>query len=94
VGFLHLLRETKVHVHVVLAVGAVLGAYFASSVLRIVLIVLAVLLGALTAWDVLVAAYGILLSGVQRWLEHRRAGLNKWGESCDPPTDVRRISAS
>jgi hypothetical protein len=45
--FLHLLRETRVHVHVILAIGAALGAYFTSGIIRVALIVVAVLLGAL-----------------------------------------------
>jgi hypothetical protein len=60
-AFFHLLRESRVYVHVILAVGAALGAYFASGNLRVVLIVVAVLLGALVIWVVLVAAYGTIL---------------------------------
>jgi hypothetical protein len=73
-AFFHLLGETRVHVHVILAVGAALGAYFSGGILRVVLIVVAVLLGALVTWDVLVAAYGtILVWGVKRWRDQRRA---------------------
>jgi len=72
--FFYLLRETRVHVPVILAVGAALGAYFASGILRVVLIVVAVLLGALITWDVLVAAYGTILGwGLKRWLDQQRA---------------------
>jgi hypothetical protein len=72
--FLRLLHETGVHLHVIPAIGAALGAYFASGVLRVVLITLAVLLGALVIWDVLLAAYGtILMWGLEQWTEQRRA---------------------
>lgn len=37
--FFHLLREAWVHVYVILAIGAALGAYFASGILRVTLIV-------------------------------------------------------
>lgn len=72
--FFHLLHEAGIHIRVILAIAAALGAYFASGVLRVVLITLAVLLGALVIWDVLLAAYGTgLMWGLKHWIEQRRA---------------------
>jgi hypothetical protein len=71
--FFRLLRETRVHIHVILAIGAAVGAYFASGIIRFALIVLAVLLGALVIWDVLVAVYLTSLAwGLKRWRDQRR----------------------
>jgi hypothetical protein len=83
--FFHLLRETRVYVPLSLAVGAVLGAYFASGILRDVFIVVAVLLGALLAWDVLVAAFGtILMWGLKLWVDRTRA-RNRRSREAQPP---------
>jgi len=72
--FLHLLRETRVYVPAFLGIATALGAYFASGVLRVALIVLAVLLGALVLWDILVAAYLTLLAwGLKTWRDRLRA---------------------
>ena len=72
--FFHLLSETTVYVPVILGIATVLGAYFASGVLRVALIVLAVLLGALVVWDVLVAAYLTILAwGLKTWRDRLRA---------------------
>lgn len=72
--FFHFLRETRVYVPAILAIGAALGAYFASGILRVALIVVAVLLGALVVWDILVAAYITLLAwGLKTWVDRRRA---------------------
>jgi uncharacterized membrane protein len=72
-AFFHLLREARVHVYVILAIGAALGAYFTSGTLRVALIVLAILLGALAVWGVLVAArLTILVWGLKRWVDHLR----------------------
>jgi hypothetical protein len=72
-AFFYLLRETRVYIPVILATGAALGAYFASGILLVPLLVLAVLLGALVIWDVLLAASGtILLWCLRRWQVHWR----------------------
>jgi hypothetical protein len=68
-ALLHLLRPFAVHA--ILAAGAALGAYFASGILRVILIVLAVLLSAIIAWGVLLAVGGItLLRVLKRWPDH------------------------
>ena len=72
--FFGLLREARVHVYVILAIGAALGAYFASGTLRVVFIVLAVLLGALVIWGVLLAGYLTILAwSLKRRRDQRRA---------------------
>jgi len=72
--FFHFLSETRIYVPVILGIATVLGAYFASGVLRVTLIVLAVLLGALVVWDILVAAYVTILAwGLKTWIDRRRA---------------------
>jgi hypothetical protein len=72
--FFHFLSETRIYVPVILGIATVLGAYFASGVLRVALIVLAVLLGALVVWDILVAAYLTILAwGLKTWIDRQRA---------------------
>jgi hypothetical protein len=74
--FFHFLRETRVYVPVFLAIGAALGAYFASGILRVALIVVAIFLGALVIWDIMMAVYATRLKlvflsvhlGYVKWL--------------------------
>lgn len=69
----------------ILGIGAAVGAYFASGILRVAFIVVAVLLGALIAWDVLVAAFGtILMWSLKLWVDRTRA-RNRRSREAQPP---------
>jgi hypothetical protein len=57
----------------ILAAGAAAGAFFASGILQIILIVLAVLLSAYTAMLYVAGLlHSIMVAGPKRWLERRR----------------------
>jgi hypothetical protein len=65
-----LLRELAVVV--ILLIGAVVGAYFTSGVLRVILIIVAIALFALAAWTGLMTLFFIVLvKMLRRWSNNR-----------------------
>ena len=62
----------RVAVEAIFLIGAVVGAYFASGVLRAILIILAIALFALAAWTGLMAVLFTVLVGMKRRWSNKR----------------------